>query len=254
MGWDALQSGVASLHAFPMIPTGGGAAGTLDLVSVSKGSAVNPVVSAPLGVPDDWAWVIKFGALADLLQGDGLALDAERAAYCTKRWEQGIQQATSASVVLDGRINDQPVVIASLADADVYSPLWQLLGGSPTMLIIAGQTLLASTPPAGGGGPYTVTLDVVRNAPVPSADGDILEVGQDIYDAILDYTQHLALFKEGAGQLQTAIALLNRAMTVAGIDLDLQQASQPDRRPLMGQTLQDSTAATPRALPAVSVP
>lgn len=226
--------------------------GTLDLVSINKGAIVNPVASASLGVPDDFAWVVKFGALADLLQGDGLALDPARADYCTQRWEQGITMASSASVVLDGRINDVTVRIAALNDADKYSPTWQLVAGIPQGLLIAGQTLLASNPIMGGGGPYTVTLDVVRNAPVPAAPGDILEVGQDVYDAILDYAQHLAVWKEGVGQLQVAMALLRRAAGAAGVDLGIQQASQPSRAPLMNQTLQDEHSQV-RELPPVAV-
>lgn len=216
--------------------------GTLDLVSVNKGVAVDPLVSSVLGVPDDWAWVIKWGALSDLLQGDGLALDPQRASYCTQRWDQGIEMARNASVVLDGRINDVTVRISSLADADAYSPTWQLVAGNPLGLVIAGQNLIASLPMAGGG-TYTVTLDVVRNAPVPVNPGDILQIGQDVYDAILDYAQHVALWKEGPGQLQLAQALLDRATAVAGIDLKIQQASQPSRVQLLSQNKQDEHAS-----------
>lgn len=226
--------------------------GTLDLVSVNKGADVDSLINASLGIPDDWVWVVKFGTLADLLQQDGLALDPTRAQYCTQRWEQGIEMAKNASVVLAARLNNVTVRINSLNDADRYSPLWQLLGGPPRELLIAGHNLLASVPPWGGaGGPITVTLDVVRNAPVPSNAGDVIEIGQDVYDAVLDYTQHLALFKEGPGQLELAQALLDRASSVAGIDLQLQQAAQPSRKPLLQQTKQDERS-TPRELPPVA--
>ena len=213
--------------------------GVLDAVTINAGAAINPVINLSLGVPDDWAWVIKFGALADLLQQDGLALDAQRADYCEQRWRQGIDQAKKASVVLTARINGSTIRLASLADATTFTPLWQLLTGPPQTLLTAGHTLIACSPPAGGGGPYTALLDVVRNAPVPAAGGDILQISQDVYDSILDYAQHLALFKQGAGQLQLATALLVRAATAAGVDLRLQQASQPSRVPLLSQSLQD---------------
>lgn len=226
--------------------------GTLDLVSVNRGDSIDPLVETSLGIPNDWAWVVKFGALADLLQGDGLALDAARAQYCAARWTQGITMAKAASVVLDGRINGVTVRIASLNDSDKYDPLWQLIPGEPQELIIAGQNLFASNPIAGGG-VYTITLDVVRNAPVPVVDADVLQIGQDIYDAILDYAQHLSLFKEGPGQLDLSQALLQRVTEVAGIDLGLQQASQPSRRPILAQTTQDERG-TPREESLLPVP
>ncbi len=222
-------------------PTGN--PGTLDLVSINQGAAISPSVQISLGVPNDWAWVIKWGALADVLQGDGLALDPQRASYCEQRWQQGIDMAKSASVVLNAWINEIPVRIGSLSDADSYSPVWQLVPGTPRSVLLAGQTMLAVFPPPGAaGGPWTVTVDVVRNAPVPTIGADILQIGQDVYDSILDYAQHLALFKEGPGQLTLSVALLERAARAAGVDLKIQQASQPSRAPMLSQTLQDEQA------------
>lgn len=227
--------------------------GTLDLVSVNKGAQVAQSVDASLGIPNDWAWVVKWGALADLLQGDGLALDPQRAAYCEARWQQGIGLAKSASVVLTAWINETPVRIGSLSDADSYNPLWQLVPDVPRTVLLAGQTLLALTPPPGSvGGPWTITLDVVRNAPIPSDAADILQISQDVYDSILDYAQHLALFKEGAGQLQLAQALLDRVGRAAGVDLSLQQAMQPARAPLLDQTTQDEHVVARELTPVVT--
>lgn len=213
--------------------------GTLDLTSINAGAAVDPLVSAVLGIPDDWCWVIKYGALADLLNGDGLALDPGRASYCEQRWQQGVAQARQTSVVLSARIDDQPVTLAALNDADSFSPTWQLLGGVPRNLLTAGGNLLASWPPPGGGGPWAFTLDVVRNVPVPVAGGDILQISQDVYDSILDLAQCAALFKEGPGQAEQATALLERAGRAAHVDLRIQQATQPSRAPLLNQQPQD---------------
>ena len=225
--------------------------GDLDLVSISKGAVVDPLVSASLGVSDDLAWGVKFGALADLLSNDALALDPARQAYCESRYQQAVQMAQRQAVVLAGRIDGVTCPLGSLAEADTYSPLWQLVSGAPQQLLLAGQNLLATWPRAGAG-PYTILLDVVQNAPVPSAGGDILQVGQDIYEAILDYAQHLATFKDGVGSLQWGMSLLERATAAAGVSVDVQQASQPSRRALLRQTQQD-TQATAKALAAVPV-
>jgi hypothetical protein len=74
---------------------------------------------------------------------------------------------------------------------------------------------------------------------VPTVGGDILQISQDVYDSILDIAQHSALFKEGDGQTELAMALLDRAARAAHVDLRLQQASQPARAPLVGQQQQD---------------
>ena len=162
---------------------------------------------------------------------------------CESRWANGVEMASAASVVLAARINGSPCTVGSLNEADTYSPTWQLVSGTPRQVLIAGQTLLASWPPPGAaGGPWSITLDVVRNAPVPSVANDILQIGADIYDSILDLSQHLALFKEGPGQLQVATGLLERATKAAGVTLALQQASQPARFPMLEQTQQDEHA------------
>lgn len=226
--------------------------GDLDLVAIAKGAVVNPAAAASLGIPDDFAWVVKFGALADLLQGDGLALDPQRAQYCEARWQEGIELCKRAPVVLAARIDGVTARIGSLLDADSYTPTWQVIPGAPRELLLAGQNLLATTPRADANGPYTITLDVVRNAPVPALANEILQVGQDFYDSILDYAQHLALFKEGPGQVEIATGLLQRAAQAAGVTLRLQQASQPSRRPLLRQD-QQGAQAVPRELPPVPV-
>jgi hypothetical protein len=240
-----------------LIPSGPGA-GTLDLVAIETGDTLDPLVESVLGIPDDFAHVVKFGALADLLHGDGLALDPLRAAYCEQRWTQGCEQARSASVVLAARIGELdeepalavPCRIGSLSDADRYAPTWQLVPSIPREVLVASQNLIALSPPPGGaGGPDAIFLDVVRNAPVPTADDDILQIGQDVYDSILDIAQHLAVFKEGPGQLELAMALIDRAARAAGITLRLQQASQPARAPLVGQTQQDRRAVAEQRQP-----
>jgi len=143
-----------------------------------------------------------------------------------------------------------PIRIGSLADADKYSPTWQLLMGAPKLLLLAGGNTVALSPPPND--EYGIVLDVVRNAPVPSVDADVLQVSQDVYEAILDIAQHAALFKEGPGQVELAMALLTRAASVAGIELNIQQASQPSRRPMLQQTRVDEQS-TARELPLAEV-
>ncbi len=221
-----------------------GATGTLDLVSINKSPTIDPTIAAALNLPDNWAWVVKWGALADLLSGDGLALDPQRAQYCEQRWQQGLDLCVRTPVILNAYDSSAAVMqLAALNQADQFSPTWQLSPGTPRRLLTAGQNLVAAWPPPLNASPsYPVTLDVVCNAPVPLNASSVLQISADVYDSILDYAQHLALFKQGAGELQLAMGLLERAARAAGVELQLQQASQPSRTPLLRQQAQDGDA------------
>src|SRR5512135_719505 len=63
--------------------------GSMDLLTVNSGAVLTGGVA--LGIPDDFAWVVKWGALADLLGMDGQARDPDRATYCEMRWRQGVE-------------------------------------------------------------------------------------------------------------------------------------------------------------------
>lgn len=217
--------------------------GTLDLVTVNRGAVLNPVTPVLLGVPDDWTWVVKFGALADLLSKDGLASDPSRAAYCEQRWQQGVELAKLASVVWASRVNNIVVQTAALTEADQYRPFWQGVQGVPEQLLTTASTMVAvrNVPD----GVYSVTVDLVRNAPVPSAAGDFLQVGPELLDMILDYAEHLALFKEGMSAIQESMSTLERFYRTAGVSLAVDTASTPNRKPLTDQS-QDDERQTPR--------
>ncbi len=219
--------------------------GRLDMVSINQGAAVDPTSPTVLGVPDDWCWIVKFGALVDLLNRDGLALDPARSAYCQMRWEHGIRLAAAAPVVLTARVNNVVMPIVSLADMDAYSRSWQSTSGVPKKIILAGQNLVALGPPPNNGAPssgYAVRLDVVRNAYVPVLTTDYLQIGEQSLDTILDYSQHLALFKEGPMQLETSQALLQRFLRTSGINTSLTWSSVPNRGAMLNQQRQDERA------------
>lgn len=227
--------------------------GVLDLCIVQRGAALGLTLDTtptPLGIPNDWAWVVVFGALADLLNRDGLALDPGRGAYAEARWTQGIALASAASVVLTARIDNVICGVAALPDADTFSRSWQTTSGTPRRVLTLGQTLVALAPPPDAGDTdYAITLDVVRNAPVPTASVDYLQIGAEYLDTIYDYAQHLALIKEGGQQLQTSMEILNRFMAAARVQSTWQKALTPQRQALLEQTVQDRRGANPSQVP-----
>lgn len=219
-------------------------AGTLDVIGINRGSVPTTAdLTQLLGVPDDWVWVVIFGALAQLLQRDGLALDAARAAYCDARWSHGIEMAKASAVLIAGRVSGTPCILGSVVDADAYSPSWQMVPGTPHRMLTMGQTLLALWPPPGvpiGGGGYTVTLELVRNAPVPVDSTDVIQMGTELLNDVFDYAQHLALFKEGSGQTEQSMALLEQFMSLCGTSVKILNASAPNDPSTVAQTAQDA--------------
>ncbi len=224
--------------------------GQLDLIVVPRGAVLGTALNAggtSLGIPNDWVWVVIFGALADLFSKDGLSLDPARAAYCQTRWDQGISLAQAASVVLTGRIDNVVCRVATVQDADSFNRNWQTTPGTPRTLLTCGQTLLAVLPPPTVNAPsgWGVTLDVVQNTPVPISGPGYLPVGPEHLDTLYDYAQHLALLKEGPAQLQTSMALAVRFFTATGAQAAWLRALTPSRAALLGQTVQDRRGAAP---------
>lgn len=225
------------------------AQGSLDTLSVVLGAALNPATGVLLGVPDDYAWVIKWGALADLLSNAGPGPDPVRAGLAVQLWDLGIQSALKAAVVLAANVGGAPVQTTPLQGPDFFSPAWLASSGKPTTVLLAGQNLVALDPVPDG--VYTVILDVVRDIPIPAALTDCYYTGGvAITSALLDYAQFLAFFKEGPDQALTAAkSLLQSFLTACGVSAALDQASTPSRRPILNQTHRDeqlvSRAVTP---------
>jgi hypothetical protein len=189
-------------------------AALLDLLTVSNGSDFTPTTAATLmGVPDDMAWIVKWGAMADLLQKDGPAQDLARSEYCEKRYQHGVQLARATTVLLGVRINGTPVPIATLAELDAYEQDWQYyVANAPDIVATAGLNYIALYPAPGIAN--TITLDIIRNAMVPVLDTDYIQLGREMVSMILDYSVHLAMFKVGGAEWQTTQQLFSQFLSM----------------------------------------
>ena len=175
--------------------------GTLDLVAVQTGIPLNPVVGVLLGLPDDYSWAIKWGTLADLLAKDGPAKDAIRSAYCERRFKLAIELIKIAPVVVNATINGVPLDTDSLTNMDAANSSWQSTTGVPNS-IASIRTLVAFSPSPDG--IYSTSFDVVSKAPLPVADTDFVQIGREQLDPILDYAEHIALFKSGGEEFRAS--------------------------------------------------
>jgi hypothetical protein len=209
-----------------------GSAGSYELLTANAGPALSINTPSLLSVPDDWTYVIKWGALFDLLSKESNAKDSLRAQYCEQRYRMGLRLLSQAPAILAIRNNNAnvPVQIDALAEANRYRTGWRAeAAGTPNAVFQAGLNLLALAPPpdSGGGNNYSFTATVVQNAPIPTNDADFIQVSRDDLDIILGYAQHLAAFKMGGAEFTSTFPLLERFLKQAEIyGLKLQELGE----------------------------
>ncbi len=182
-------------------------AGNYEVLTVRSGAALSAGSPTTLVIPDDWAWVVKFGAMADLLSRESLSKDISRAQYCQSRYDQGVAMMRSSPALLYALIGSNVLDIDAVQYGDDYRPGWQAESAStPDMAYVVGINLLALAPKPTAG--LTVTATVLYNAPFPASGGAFFQFGREDYDPILDYAQHLAAFKQGGAEFAATLPLL----------------------------------------------
>ena len=198
--------------------------GFLDLLTVNSGADLDPSVGVELGIPTNFAWVAKYGALAALLSQDGEPRDDFRAGYCRQRYEEGCDLARRMPVVVTAALNGVQVFPQSVAELDAFRPTWECEVTPPDAVACAGQNLVAACPPPGTS-PVSMTLDVVQNAVVPEADTEFLQIGREFLQVILGEAEHLALFKSGGSEFGDSVPLHQAFVMAAATCNDRLKAS-----------------------------
>ncbi len=182
-----------------------GDAGSLDLLAIARGVPLNPVAGVVLGIPDNFSWAIKWGALADLLSQDGPGRDLERAAYADQRYREGVELCRQMPTVINGTINENVAELDSVYNLDAYQSGWHNDSGQPTALGLASQAMLATS--CVPDDVYSVGVDVVTNCPVFSDDTTPIGISVDQINLIVSEAQHIAIFKEGGKEFADSISL-----------------------------------------------
>jgi hypothetical protein len=186
-------------------------AGQYELLTVNAGPALDPATPSSIIIPDDWAHVLKWGALADLLSRESEAQDLPRAAYCEQRYRLGLAAMRASPALLAIRDANVGLQIDSIRSADLYNTSWQALTpATPSMVYHSGLNLIALAPQPNITLAALMMATVVENAPLPAAPGDFIQVGRDDLDVIIDYAQHLAAFKMGGAEFTQTTPLLQR--------------------------------------------
>ncbi len=238
-GWNAGFGGAPSSYSlastpvlnFALSPTPG-VGSSVELITTNSGATLNPAAGVLIGVPDDWAWVVEFGALADLLSEDGPSPDVQLSEYCEARWQQGIALARLAPCVVAAKINGADVMPTPLWDMDMYNPGWENSTSGTNQLAFAGQNLVAISPPPSASSTPSILVDVVQNAPMPASDGAYIQIGREEWSAILDYSQHLASLKLSADEFKGTLGLYKNFMQQAALYNDRLAAYAPMFKPM----------------------
>lgn len=178
-------------------------AGVYEAVALQSGPLFAPPAATLLGIPNDWAWIIEYGALADLLGRESEATDRERSAYCLKRYQDGLNLISKTPWVMLGNVNGQACTIDSLEETDRYSVGWDQNPNSfGPAIIVGGIDFLAA--PVGS----SVGVTVLGNAPlVDAATSSFLQVSRDSWEQVLNMAQALASLKMGGAEWKAALEL-----------------------------------------------
>lgn len=183
--------------------------GTWDILALESGVALAPPAVNVLGLPDDWCWVAKWGALADVLANSPEGTDNARAKYCIERYKRGMKAMVALPWLLNASVAKVPTDTVSVQEADAYAQNWE--ENQPIadpQIVVGGMDLVSLAPNVTPSGVLTSSLlTVVQNAPIPSADSDPIQLSQDGVDAILNYAQHLAMFKAGGAEFMATLPL-----------------------------------------------
>lgn len=178
---------------------------SLQVLGMAGGADFDPPTTSPLLLPDDWMWVLKFGAMADILSKEQEGKDMARAQYCRQRYAEGLKLISHMPWLLQGFINGVAVDTQPLAGADRTNYEWQSRASAFPEIVVGGIDLYAVSPvPLDT---LSLLLMVVGNAPIPENGGAEIQVPRDVMDAILDEGQHLALFKMGGAEFKESMTL-----------------------------------------------
>jgi hypothetical protein len=182
--------------------------GAMDVIVLQSGPAFAPPTPSLLGIPDDWSWLPMYGALADLLGEEAESTDRQRAAYCLKRYDDGLKMFQQANWFLQATVNGVACDTPPLGSKDWFLPEWETAAGQIPCVVQDGIDFVAVAP----GIPSSASLTLVQNAPILDATGTYIQVTRDSWDSVLGMAQHLAAFKMGGEDFATTMPLMDDFM------------------------------------------
>lgn len=166
--------------------------------------------AAPLALPDEFVHALKYYALYLILSTYAPGQDALRSKYCFDRYTSYAEAAKAHRSVLRVRVNNRPLQLDTIASLDNSAPFWRSTVSTPYSAA-AAYDLVALYPVADSSN-YSVSVDVVRSAPIPALS-DYVQVGKEDLVYIMDYCRHVLSFKMGGEEFLTTFPLYDNFMS-----------------------------------------
>ncbi len=117
-------------------------------------------------------------------------------------------------ILLRASLVDTHLTLTTLKEFDELNPNWQsTTAGTLTLGAPLGFNMIAFNPPPLAD--VEVIFDCIRVAPTPEVDTDIIQMGEEDINALIDYVHFTLAFKEGGSELQTAMPFLQNFLSQA---------------------------------------
>ncbi len=208
-----------------------GAPGQVEAITIDSQGILNSETATLLEIPGDFVPGLAWGALADLLDGNAEARDAERAQYARMRFEHYCEASSIYPLILGARVNNIDTFVGSVESLDIYNPLWRTPTANQQTVAWAGQNLICY--------PSTTTQDIALlingNAQIPLTLAAPVQLGREVIDAVLDLAQHEAMFKQGSAEISQSMGLYKNFLAVASKKNDRVRANSVFRDFLYGE-------------------
>jgi hypothetical protein len=176
--------------------------GVYEAVVSQSGTPFSPPAATLLGIPNDWAYLLEYAALADLLSREAEATDRQRASYFAKRYIDGLKVMQNTPWIMLGNVNGIACSVDALEVTDRYSVGWDL---NPSdfgpVIVTAGMDFIAASVGS------SIGLTVLANAPLLDPSGTYLQVSRDQWEQVLNEAQFLASIKMSGAEFMAATEL-----------------------------------------------
>ena len=185
--------------------------GNYEAVVTLSGAPFNPPTPTLVGLPDDWIWILEYGALADLLGSESEKTDHERADFCMRRYQDGLKLIQKTPWIELGKIDGVAVSCDSIVDLDRYQPEWDSYPNTFGPVIVTGGTdFIASQVGASTG------CTLLANAPFLDSTNTWVQVSRSDADIVFDLAQARAAFKQGS--IKEVLELEKRALEACALE------------------------------------
>ncbi len=124
------------------------------------------------------------------------------------RYEQLVDAARTARSVIRLQLNGVPLPLETLAAIDAGNPYWRNQPARPQMAGALYDLIAVANIPDSG---YSLTVDVVRAAPIPGPT-DFIQLGTEDIDEILNYAVTTLMVKVGGSELKETMSGLQDFM------------------------------------------